>query len=128
MKKILLAVAAVVLSSNVYAKCTDHEAPFIGINDGKGSCCLAFKDADDTTHHLNGEAKTTLASNKNFNLAKCQIEIPVEYIDEIVAPVSGRTQLVDGCGIHRVGKGNGGFTISLDDGVINGNCKVGVTE
>ena len=130
MKKLLLAVGAIVLSSNVNAMggmgCEGHTAPFLGINTHKDKCCIIFNDADGEKVILSGPAKTTYAINKNHVIAKCQIDIPEEIANEIAAPVNGRNQ-VEFChiGVKHKGKatGSGGFTIDLEERIINGNCK-----
>lgn len=130
MNKLLLGIAAIVLSTNVNAKggmhCAENEAPFLGINTNKDKCCIVFNDADDEKTVLHGSADTSYALNKNFVIATCKIDIPEEVADDI-APVHGRIK-VEGCNIGVKGKGKaedgiGGFTIDLEERVINGNCK-----
>ena len=88
--------------------CEGHKAPFLGINTHKSKCCIVFKDADDEKVILSGPAETTYAINKNHVIAKCQVEIPEEIANEVVAPVNGRNQ-VELChiGVKHKGKATG---------------------
>jgi len=131
MKKILLAVAAIVVSTNVSAmgggpgndNCLDnHEAPFLGINTAKDKCCIVFNE-DDVKTAVHGKADITYTINNKFVIGTCKVAIPEGSAFD-VAP--GRVK-VEGCAVkvmgHGKSTGDGGFTIDQDEGIISGNCK-----
>ena len=134
MKKILLAVAAIVVSINVSAmegpggpennNCYDnHDAPFLGINTAKEKCCIVFNDEMDGKTAVHAKADISYTINKKFVIGTCKVTIP-EGSEFDVAP--GRVK-VEGCAVkvmgHGKSTGDGGFTIDQDEGVISGNCK-----
>jgi len=128
MKKIVFLLSTIVLplivtTANAKGGCEDHDAPFIGINTNMDKCCIVANDVNGDKYYRMGDAKTTLANNKNFVIASCKATINA-WEDIEFEP--GRTN-VDICHIGVKGEGRfdgqGGFTIDSEDSVINGNCK-----
>ena len=109
---------------------SNHSAPFIGINTKWDLCCIVANATDETGSEskvfVGGSAETiSLAVNKNFALATCQVKLPDGFTDTFDLD-SGRNQ-VEGCHIGGAGKSisasSGGFTIDTEEGFVSANCK-----